>query len=69
MWCFHFWLKKGGARLQEQEGSNVVKSIKIEVISGEKKGVNLLTQFNEEETIRILKQCLISLEREASQKQ
>ena len=39
--------------MQEQEGSNVVKSIKIEVISGEKKGVNLLTQFNEEETIRI----------------
>ncbi|MBQ3512081.1 MAG: hypothetical protein IJA30_07295 [Bacilli bacterium] len=55
--------------MQEQEGSNVVKSIKIEVISGEKKGVNLLTQFSEVETIRILKQCLISLEREASQNQ
>lgn len=60
---------KGGAILQEQDSSKVVKSIKIDVISGEKKDVNLSTQFSDEETIRILKQCLISLEREASQNQ
>jgi len=54
--------------LKEHNSSKVVKSIKIEVISGDKKDVNLLTQFSDEETIRILKQCLISLEKEASQK-
>ena len=52
--------------MEEHESSKVVKSIKIEVISGDKKEVNLLTQFSDEETIRILKECLISLEREAS---
>ena len=67
MWCFHFWPKEGGTILQEQDKSNFVKSIKIEVISGEKKDVNLLTQFSEDETIEILKKCLISLEGEASQ--
>ena len=54
--------------MQEQIGSNIVKSIKFEVISGEKKSVDLSTQFSKEETISILRQCLISLEEEASQK-
>lgn len=65
--------------MKDNQNSKVVKSITIEVLCDKDKElncktekdnlkkVNLSTHFNDEETIRILKECLISLEREASQ--
>ncbi len=58
--------------MKDDENSKEVKSIIIEVVkekhSNSKGIVNLSTQFSDKETIRILKQCLISLEKEASQR-
>ena len=51
--------------LKDVQNSKAVKSIKIEVIFGDQKQVKLLTQFDKEATIRILKEWLINLEGEA----
>lgn len=77
LWCRHFWQKKGGIFLQDEKNSKVVQSITIEVISDKYKGsketqnyeeeINLSANFSDEETIRILEKCFISLEKEASQ--
>lgn len=61
--------------MKDEKNSKVVKSITIEVISDNnskknqeyKEEINLSTNFSDDETIRILEKCLISLKREASQ--
>jgi len=55
--------------LDNNQGSNAVKSIKIEVVNKDKTKVALSTNFLDDVTIRILKECLILLEREVSQKE
>ena len=54
--------------MRDEVDSKGIKSIKIEVI--DKKGkeeINISTQFsNDKETIRILRMCLILLDKEAS---
>lgn len=63
--------------MKDEENSKEVKNITIEVIRDKcnrsnknSRGIliNLSTQFSDNETIRILKQCLISLEKESSQR-
>lgn len=54
--------------MRDEVDSKCIKSIKIEVI--DKKGkeeINISTQFsNDKETIRILRMCLILLDKEVS---
>lgn len=54
--------------MDKSQGSNAVKSIKIEVVNKDKPDIALSTNFSDDVTIRILKECLILLEREVSQK-
>lgn len=54
--------------MDNRQDSNVVKSIKIEVVNKDKPNIALSTNFSDDVTIRILKECLILLEREVSQK-